>query len=461
MARGGLLRAPYALRAPYSLRALTWMFAAAMLAATIGTGAAIYTGQRHAIERLVDQRIATAADAITDGGNRSLPTPVLVQRLAMLAGDRDTGDIGAMLVDARGRRIGGNVVLRSVPPLGYVPLRGDDGIKGLTQGRAYTRDVGEGRRLTMIGETEPFDDASAARARSYLAGFGSILLVVALGLVMFSRLVERRIGAMRATAAAIVDGDMQRRVPTEGDGGAFDAQAEAFNAMLDRIAELMRGIAEVSSDIAHDLRSPLARLRGQLVQLERRADTPALRDGLGAAIRQSDDILAMFAAVLRIAEVEGGKRRAAFVALDLGALAAEIATMMAPVVEEEGRSLVLDTLAPAPVRADRQLLTQVLMNLIVNAGRHTPPGTRIVLAVRVERGQAIVTVTDDGPGIPAEDRPLALRRFGRLDRSRTTAGHGLGLPLAAAILRLHRGDLRLEDAAPGLRVVLTVPLAGQ
>jgi len=233
------------LRAPRSLRALTWIFVAAMIAATLGTGVAIYTAQRRAIVQLVDQRIATAVDAIAHEGERPMPTPVLVERLRMLASDRDTGDIGAMLVDAQGRQIGGNVRLRQVPPRGFSSLHSDDGIKGLTAGRAYTGDVGDGRRLTMIAETEPFDDSGTARLRSYLAGFGSILLVVGVGLVMFSRLVERRIGAMRATAAAIVDGDMQRRVPTEGDGGAFDAQAHAFNAMLDRIAELMRGIAEV------------------------------------------------------------------------------------------------------------------------------------------------------------------------------------------------------------------------
>ena len=431
-----------------------------MLAATVGTGVAIYTAQRRAIIELVDQRIATAADAIARDGEPPQPTRVLVERLRMLAGDRDTGDIGAMLVDAQGRRIGGNVMLRRVPPPGFSSLYGDDGIKGLSAGRAYTSDVGDGRRLTMIAETEPFDDAGAARLRSYLAGFGSILLVVALGLVMFSRLVERRIGAMRATAAAIVDGDMQRRVPTEGDGGAFDAQAHAFNAMLDRIAELMRGIAEVSSDIAHDLRSPLARLRGQLVQLERRADTPALREGLTAAIAQSDTILGMVAAILRIAEVEGGARRAGFARFDLGELVAEIGETMAPVVEDEAHGLACGSVAMLPVHADRQLLTQVLVNLIVNAVRHTPAGRYITLAARAERGQAIVTVCDDGPGIAAADRATALRRFGQLDASRSRGGFGLGLPLAAAILRLHHGELRLEDASPGLRVVLTLPLAG-
>ncbi|MCP3736088.1 ATP-binding protein [Sphingomonas sp. RP10(2022)] len=451
------------MRAPRSLRALTAIVVAALLATTVGTGAAIFTATHRTIVRLVDERIAAAAGAVAgEAGPRPtpvLPTPVLLRRLAALTRDRDTGDIGALLTDARGVAIGGNVTLRRRLPPGYASLRAGDGIKGLSAGRAYTRSVGDGRMLTMIAETEPFDDYGAARLRIYLIGFGSILLVVAIGLTGFSRLIARRIGAMRATAAAIVEGDLQRRVPTEGDGGPFDAQAEAFNAMLDRIAELMRGIAGVSSDIAHDLRSPLARLRGQLVQLERRAETPALREGLAAAIAQNDDILAMFAAILRIAEVEGGARRAGFADIDLSALAGEVSGMMAPVVEDGGRTLAVAALPPLPVRGDPQLLTQTLINLIGNATRHTPAGTRIVLAGGRRGTSGVLTLSDDGPGIADEDRALALRRFGRLDRSRSTAGHGLGLPLAAAIARLHGGALWLEDAAPGLRVVIEVPLA--
>lgn len=444
-------------RAPRSLRAWTWIVAAALVIATVGTGVAIFTATSRAIVHLVDQRIATAATAVA-GDGAPLATAQLLERLAALARDRDTGDIGVVLTDADGRRLGGNVALRRVLPLGYATVHRGDAIKGLSAGRAYTIAVGGGRRLTTIGETEPFDHYGRARLRIYLIGFGSILAVVAIGLFGFSRVVERRIGAMRATAAAIVAGDMQRRVPTEGDGGAFDAQAEAFNTMLDRIAELMRGIADVSSDIAHDLRTPLARLRGQLVQIERRATTAELRDELTGAIAQSDAILAMFAAVLRIAEVEGGARRAGFAPLDLGRLSVEVAEMMAPVVAESGHVMTIAPLPAMAIQGDRQLLTQLLINCITNATRHTPPGTRIRIGGTAAEGMARVTVSDDGPGIPAAERTLALRRFGRLDRSRSTAGHGLGLPLAVSIARLHHGELTLEDAAPGLRVVLRLPL---
>jgi len=448
-------------RLPRSLRALTLIFVAAFLLVTAGTGVAIYAATHRAIERLVDQRIAGAADAVggpPESGAAPLPTAELLRRLALLARERDTGDIGTVLIDGEGRRIGGNVTLRRPLPLGAVSLQARDGIKGLTAGRAFTRAVGGGRRLTLIAETEPFDDYWSARLRIYLIGFGSIVAVVAIGMLVFARLVGGRIGAMRTTVEAIVDGDMQRRVPTAGDGGTFDRQAEALNRMLDRIAELMQGISEVSSDIAHDLRSPLARLRARLVRIERGVDDVALRGDLASAIAQSDEILAMFGAVLRIAEVEGGARRAGFAEIDLADLGDEIATMMAPVAEESGHRIMIDALSPLPIRGDRQLLTQVLINLIENACRHTPAGTGIVMSGGVSGPMAMLTLTDEGPGIPAEERGLALRRFGRLDRSRSSAGHGLGLPLAAAILRLHRGELRLEDAAPGLRVVLVTPL---
>ncbi len=354
-----------------------------------------------------------------------------------------------MLVDAQGRQIGGNIRLRQVPPRGFSSLHSDDGIKGLTAGRAYTGDVGDGRRLTMIAETEPFDDSGTARLRSYLAGFGSILLVVGLGLVMFSRLVERRIGAMRATAAAIVDGDMQRRVPTEGDGGAFDAQAHAFNAMLDRIAELMRGIAEVSSDIAHDLRSPLAgcgpaRPAWNGVPRRRRCATACPRRS-----RRATRSSACSLRFLRIAEVEGGARRAGFARFDLG----ESSDGGRRDDGAGGRGRCALSSSAIPSRAARPRRSPVADAGAGQSDRQCrapyAAGTRITLSAVAARGQAIVRVADNGPGIAAADRATALRRFGRLDASRSTGGFGLGLPLAAAIARLHHGELSLEDAAPG------------
>ena len=439
-----------------SLRALTLAFLIAFLVATLGTGFAIYTATQRTIERLVDRRILVVSDAAAGiSGDRS--PEELVRRINAATRERDTGDIGFLLLDATGRRLGGNIALPRRLPMGFSTVALKDQIAGLSAGRALVRDVGHGMTLVTIAETEPFDDYNAARVRIYLIGFGSILLVVIGGLLFFVITIGRRIGETRRTVDAIIDGDMSRRVPVDRSGGEFAHQAMAFNRMLDRISELMVGISNVSNDIAHDLRTPLARLRSQLALALRRAQTDGQRDDLETAIAMSDELLEMFAAMLRIAEIEGGDRRAAFATLDLAGLAEEIATMMQPVVADGDRTLTLKPSPVAEIVGDRQLLGQMLVNLIENALRHTPPGTRIEIGVATTGTTATLTVTDTGPGIPEDQRKLALRRFGRLDASRHDEGHGLGLPLIQAIVRLHRGTIALEDAAPGLRVVMALP----
>jgi len=440
-----------------SLRALTLAFLIAFLVATLGTGFAIYSVTLRTIERLVDRRILMVNDEIGGLSGDRRPADI-VRRIDAAMRQRDTGDIGFLLLDADGHSLAGNIRLPRRLQMGFSTLHGRDRIIGLSAGRALVRDVGDGMTLTTVAETEPFDDYGTARIGIYLIGFGSILLIVVCGLSVFVVTISRRIGETRRTVDAIIDGDMTRRVPVDRSGGEFAQQAIAFNRMLDRISDLMASISNVSNDIAHDLRTPLARLRSQLALSRRRAESETQRDDLDAAIAMSDELLAMFAAMLRIAEVEGGDRRAAFAPLDLAALADEIATMMQPVVADSGRTLVFDAAVPAEIVGDRHLLGQMLVNLIENGIRHTPVGTQIAIQVGATAAVVTLVVTDAGPGIPADQRTLALRRFGRLDASRHDEGHGLGLPLIQAIVRLHRGTIALEDAAPGLRVVITLPV---
>lgn len=439
-----------------SLRTLTGAFLLAFLVATIGTGVAIHSITLQTIERLVDRRILVVSDAIAGVPGDRRP-PDVFRRIDAAMRERDTGDIGLLLVDANGRRLGGNITLSRRLPLGFSTIARDDRIAGLSAGRALVRTLDGGMTLTTVAETEPFDDYNAARTRIYLIGFGSIVLIVIGGMVFFVVTIGRRIGETRRTVEAIIDGDMTRRVPIHPSGGEFANQAMAFNRMLDRISDLMASISNVSNDIAHDLRTPLARLRSQLALTVRRAETAAQREDLEAAIAMSDELLAMFAAMLRIAEVEGGDRRAAFASFDLADLVREVGDMMQPVVVDSGRHLDIVVKEPVQIVGDRQLLGQAMVNLIENAIRHTPTGTRIEIGVVSTKAATMLTVTDDGPGIPADQRKLALRRFGRLDISRRDVGHGLGLALIDAIVRLHRGTLSLEDAGPGLRVVLSLP----
>ncbi len=441
-----------------SLGALALGFMVAFLLVTLGTGLVIFNATHEAIVELVDKRIAGESSAISgSAGDRN----DILERINDAVRDRDTADIGVELTDAAGRHLGGNVRLTRRLPPGYSALGADDRIKGLTQGRALVRDIGGGLVLTTIAETEPIDEYNTMRLRIYLLGFGAIIVLVVTALAVFVRTVRRRITAVNSTAEAIIDGDMRRRVVVRGGRGEFDEQARIFNRMLDRINLLMGEISDISNDIAHDLRTPLARLHNQLSRIERHAETSTLRDEAAEARDQADKLLEMFAAVLRIAEVEGGDRRAAFERLDLGALAAETGAMLVPVAQEADHTLTVEA-HDAVVAGDRQLLNQAIINLIVNALRHTPPGSTIRLTVAPVADGVALTVADNGPGIAADQRDRALRRFGRIDKSRARPGHGLGLPLVDAIARLHRGTLELGDAAPGLVVTITIPRqAGQ
>ncbi|WP_294268572.1 HAMP domain-containing sensor histidine kinase [uncultured Sphingomonas sp.] len=442
-----------------SLRGLTIAVLALFLIATVATGFAILAANRVTVARAVDRRIEVVADLVLerDKDEVHLPTPLLLDRIATLSGQRDTGDVGLLLLGADGRRLGGNIAPRFALPMGRSDLRQRDGIIGLSHGRALVRDAGEGRRLAVVAETEPFDSHRATRTLIYLIGFGSIILIVVGGLTAFSMLVGRRIADQRATVEAIVAGNIRHRVPLTGSGDEFDRQAAAFNHMLDRIAELMEAMRSQANDIAHDLRTPLSRLRGQLARLVEDAGDPAQAERAHAALAQCDALLAMFAALLRIAEIEAGHRRAGFAPLDLSALVRDTAAMMIPVAEEAGQSLSITVGVAIPdFVGDRQLLTQALVNLIGNAIKYG--GDMIHVSLDAAEEDVVLRIADNGPGIAPEDRARALRRFGRLDAARATAGgHGLGLPLVAAIARLHRGRLELDDAAPGLVVSMILP----
>lgn len=440
---------------PRSLRALVIASTTAFVVATVGTGIAVYLVTKATIRHIVDERLAATSEVVTDGPNVSAKE--MLRRINAMAGDRDTGDIGFALLDAQGRWLGGSVALFHRPPDGFSTIDTRESIPGLTKGRALVRRVGD-VRLVIVAETEPFDDYDTTRLNIYLIGFGSILLTVLGGLLAFGYIVRRRIAESREIAEAIIDGDMARRVPFDGSNGVFDKQARTFNRMLDRIQALMAGLESVSNDVAHDLRTPLARLRSELDLLAKDPRAAPVREEIEAAVDQSDDLLALFGAILKIAEIEGGNHRSAFAPVDLAEVAAQVIETMQAVAEEDGHVLTEGRLAPAFVLGDHRILAQVLFNLVGNAIRHTPPGTEIRVDTRLVREQAVITVTDNGPGIPAESRGEAMRRFGRLDPSRHGSGHGLGLAMAEAAMRLHSGEIALDDAKPGLRVVLRMPV---
>jgi signal transduction histidine kinase len=268
-----------------------------------------------------------------------------------------------------------------------------------------------------------------------------------------------RLLEMRRTADAIFEGDLSRRVPVDGTGTAFDLQAQGFNRMLDRINELMDEVRNVTNGVAHELRTPLARLRNELSLIAHDPGAQAVKPRIEGAQAQADGLLALFSSLLRIAEVDSGARRANFASIDLAGLVRECADTLAAVVDESGHEITALLLAPVVVDGDEQLLSQMIINLIENVVRHTPSGTHIRIALSGSAaGWATLVVEDDGPGIASADRDKALDRFGRLS-GRQAEGHGFGLPLVASIARLHGGSIELGDAQPGLRVTVRLPSA--
>lgn len=322
--------------------------------------------------------------------------------------------------------------------------------------RVLIEDVGGQYRLIVGDKADRIDSL----ARKVLWGFGlAFAALLAIGIVggfALSRAVQKRIAAITGTAEAIIDGDLARRVPVRGDDD-LSRLAATINRMLDRIGALMDSLRQVTSDVAHDLRTPLNRLRHRLERSARQAQDPADRAEIEGALRDVDAILATFAAVLRISEVEAGARRAAFRPVDLQALARAVAEDFAPAAEDSGHLLEFQEAPPAWIEGDAELLTQMTVNLVENALRHTPPGCTVRLWTVVEPDTAALVVVDNGPGVPEAERARLFDRFYRLERSRSTPGSGLGLAMVQAIARLHRGEARLQDALPGLKAKVVFP----
>ena len=287
----------------------------------------------------------------------------------------------------------------------------------------------------------------------------ALLAAIVVGSVLALR-VQKRMTEAESAAARVAQGDLTARLPVTGRGDDLDRISHAVNAALERLASLVEAMRQVSADIAHDLRTPLNRLRIQIEEAARKTAIGANpSDNLAAALAQSEVIDHTFAALLRIAQIEAGARREKFARLDLAALIGDIAEVYADVAVDAQMSLSYENFGSAWLMGDRELLTQAVANLIENAIRHCPPGTAIRCAVHVGVGHVTASISDNGPGIPDVERDKVLRRLYRLEKSRTTEGTGLGLALVKAVADLHDAKLTLADAAPGLKVDLLFGIA--
>ena len=323
--------------------------------------------------------------------------------------------------------------------------------------RVQRFDLPDGSHLLVGRDVET---RTPLRALLTSALLWSVALLIVLGIVgglVMQRLFRRMMASVTATAGAVAQGDLSRRVRLTGRGDEFDRLAETINDMLDRIGRLMDGVRAVSNSIAHDLRTPIARARARLEDAgTHAAGADELRAAVERAVADLDGVAAIFDALLRIAEIEAGTRRAAFADQDLAGLLDGLAELYTAPAEERGLSLLHAPSGPLPVHGDRDLIGQAVVNLLDNAFKFSPPGGAVRLSGMAGAAGVVITVEDSGPGIPEADRARATERFFRGEQARQTPGSGLGLALVDAVAMLHGGTLALEDAAPGVRAVLTL-----
>jgi signal transduction histidine kinase len=338
--------------------------------------------------------------------------------------------------------------------LGWSVLNMKESDGDIERVRALTTALPDGSYLIVGDAVKRNAGIEMTVVEGFCWAFVGVVLIGILAGYRFSRDVHRRFAQMTAAADEIVLGEFSRRIPVAGSGDDLDRLAGMFNHTLDRISGLMDSLRQVSNDIAHDLRTPLTRLRQRLEAIQGMSRADEREVAIEGALRDVDAILATFSALLRISQVEGGARRAAFRPLDLSGIARTVVDAFAPSAEDAGQELRLESDGDAPVEGDSELLTQMLVNLVENGLRHGGEHAHVVVRTWRNAGVSGVSVADDGAGVPEGERERIFNRFYRLEDSRSTPGDGLGLALVAAIVKLHNGTTELSDANPGLRVTV-------
>lgn len=444
-------------------------FRVAVLYSALVTGSALvvmgilYWQTAGALLREVDSTIDAEIDVLADqyrrsglAGLRSLVSQRLERTPA--------GDNVYLLQDPQGLHVIGN--LHAWPdeppePGGYVQfgLGSQPGpLSTLRPGRGRIVELPDGYRL-LVGRDMLEVRVFQERVLSGLGWAMAMTVLLALASAMFvGRSIGVRVARINEAIDEIVSGDLSRRLPTRPEGDELDELTDHVNGMLDRIQELLTSVRQVADNIAHDLRTPLARLKRRLeAGLAQSEDQERHAEELEAALAEADALLATFNALLRIARIEAERRREEFGEIDVRALVLDVAELYRPLAEDAGKRLETTVAAGLSVHGDRDLLFQALANLVDNAVKHAPSGSEIRLVAEPEGATVSLRVEDQGPGIPACERERVFGRLVRLDTSRTTPGSGLGLSLVAAVARLHDGEAAIEDNRPGARAILRLP----
>ncbi|TKW63470.1 MAG: HAMP domain-containing histidine kinase [Paracoccus denitrificans] len=365
-----------------------------------------------------------------------------------------------LLEDANGTVLAGNVDAIDGQGSGYVPIDAIHAEKpryeDVTGYLLHSVQLGP-NRLTLGTSTYFLEELREVLERGFVAGFILLLLAGLLAGIIVGRRTEQRLTQISATLKSVAMGQLERRVPTTGsDSDDLVRMAEEINRTIAQLQKMVDSQKQISADIAHDLRTPMQRLRQRLDVLLNAPDlTRENREVAEQAVEIADDLIEIFHALLRIAQIEAGQRSVRFAATSLAPILARIEDAYGPVAEENDQTLVFDIEdQDATVQGDQQLLTQMIANLVENALRHSPSGTRIEVTLARAENNVLLQVSDDGPGIPAEEWDKVFRRFYRLEKSRTTPGNGLGLSMVRAIAELHTAAVTMNDNNPGLSVLL-------
>ena len=410
------------------------------------------------IEQTVDAEIRALSEQYAQGGLRQL-THALDRRV------RAPGGSLYLLMTHSGEVIAGNIEPPTEAPTSGGELvetiyrrRGDTDVLHPALMRLFV--IPGGFRLYVGHDIEDHTVLRSILRQALGISLFWLVLVGALGGLFVAHRMLERVDLMSGSARRIMAGDMNERLAVSGAGDELDRLAENFNAMLERISELMAGLREVSDNIAHDLKTPLTRLRNRAeAALSAGVNDAERREALTAVIEESDSLIRVFDALLMIARAEAGYSSDNLMIVDANSVVSDIVEMYEPVAEEQGAKLELNAQPDLAVMGSRELLGQAIVNLVDNALKYGAEGDKRQVEVSARRvGEMIeITVADHGPGISPKDRERVLGRFVRLENSRSRPGSGLGLSMVAAVARLHHGALRIEDNEPGLRVVLSLP----
>ena len=439
---------------------------AILIAAIFAIGTGVLLAQveqsvnRYATEVASDS--VAAELAVLQGEDRTAGRSELIRSITLREQAVREHQIRYLLVDSQAHPLAGSIPAAAARVGSYdlvLPAidHADEGDGAAVSLMAVGVRLNDGAILVVGSDTSDLRDLRQTLGLSTIEfGIGISLLALMGGLVV-GTIFLRRLDRVNRAVGRIMLGSLSERLPAIGMSAEFDDLSTNLNLMLDRIEALMVGMRQVSTDIAHDLRTPLTRLRQRLEGMKEglSGPEPVTEEQIEAAIAQTDSILAIFRALLRISSLEAGAGKQRFAEVDLSEMLDRVFNAYRPVAEDAHHSLSAAIEPAAKVRGDAELLTQAITNLIENALVHTPTGSRIDLSVRQTEGGVVMAVADDGPGIPIDQRSKVLRRFYRLDASRQTPGAGLGLALVSAIAALHEAQLSLSDNCPGLRAEIT------